>query len=127
MVGVAGGAEKVARVRALGADVAVDYTEPGWPDRVRAALDGREPTLALDGVGGDLGRAALELLGGGGRIILFGWSSGGPTRLTHGGPLRTRHHRVGRARPADDEPPGRPAAARGGGARRGGRRASSCP
>ena len=82
VVGVAGGAEKVARVRALGADVAVDYTEPDWPERVRAALDGREPTLALDGVGGDLGRAALELLGGGGRIILFGWSSGGPTRLT---------------------------------------------
>ena len=36
-VGLAGGPEKVERVRALGADVALDYREPGWPDRVREA------------------------------------------------------------------------------------------
>ncbi len=36
----------------------------------------------LDGVGGDAGRTALELLEPGGRIVLFGWSSGSPTELT---------------------------------------------
>jgi NADPH2:quinone reductase len=85
-VGLAGGARKVARVRELGADVAVDYDAPDWPDAVRAALrdrhGGREPTVALDGVGGDRGRAALELLGVGGRLVLFGWSSGAPAPLT---------------------------------------------
>ena len=48
------------------------------------ALDGREVTVALDGVGGALGRGALELLGVGGRLILFGLSSGAPTELSTG-------------------------------------------
>jgi NADPH2:quinone reductase len=84
VVGVAGGADKVARARALGATVAVDYTEPDWSHAVREALDGAEVTVALDGVGGELGRGALELIGTGGRLILFGFSSGEPTRLSAG-------------------------------------------
>jgi NADPH2:quinone reductase len=51
---------------------------------VREALDGAEVTVALDGVGGELGRGALELIGAGGRLILFGFSSGEPTRLSAG-------------------------------------------
>jgi NADPH:quinone reductase len=84
VVGVAGGAAKVEHVRALGADVAIDYSAPGWGEAVRAALGDREVTVALDGVGGALGRDALELIGIGGRLILFGFSSGEPTRLTVG-------------------------------------------
>ncbi|MEV7191983.1 zinc-binding dehydrogenase [Streptomyces sp. NPDC093510] len=82
VVGAAGGAEKVERVRALGADVAVDYDDPEWPEAVRAALGGREVTVALDGVGGRAGRAALELIGFGGRLLLFGWSAGKITELS---------------------------------------------
>ena len=67
MVGVAGGPEKVRRVSELGAAVAVDYSAPGWSDAVREGLDGRDITVALDGVGGALGRGALELLAVGGR------------------------------------------------------------
>ena len=84
VVGVAGGAAKVQRVAQLGATVAVDYSAPDWSDAVRAALDGRPVTVALDGVGGALGRGALELLGAGGRLILFGFSSGQPTELSSG-------------------------------------------
>ena len=84
VVGVAGGPAKVLRVAQLGAAVAVDYSAPDWSDAVRAALDGREVTVALDGVGGALGRGALELLGAGGRLILFGFSSGAPTELSAG-------------------------------------------
>jgi NADPH2:quinone reductase len=76
VVGVAGGAEKVARVRELGAVVAEDYGAPDWPERVRAALGERPVTVVLDGVGGALGRAAMDLLGVGGRLVMFGWSSG---------------------------------------------------
>jgi NADPH:quinone reductase len=82
VIGVAGGPEKVDRVRSLGATVAVDYLAADWPERVRDALDGRDVTAVLDGVGGDLGRRALELLAPGGRMVVFGWSSGRPTELT---------------------------------------------
>ena len=41
-------------------------------------------TVALDGVGGTIGRAALELIGAGGRLVLFGMASGAPTELTAG-------------------------------------------
>jgi NADPH2:quinone reductase len=82
VVGAAGGLEKVARVRGLGADVAVDYQKPEWVKAVRDALDGRDVTVALDGVGGEIGRGALELLGPGGRIVMFGWSSGEPLQIT---------------------------------------------
>jgi NADPH2:quinone reductase len=84
VVGVAGGPAKVERVARLGATVAVDYAAPEWSETVRAALDGRAVTVALDGVGGALGRGALELLGPGGRLVLFGFSSGQPTELSAG-------------------------------------------
>lgn len=76
VVGLAGGAAKVGLVRALGADVAVDYRDPGWPDAVRAELGGRSPTVLLDGVGGAAGQRAVELLATGGRAVTFGWSAG---------------------------------------------------
>lgn len=82
VAGLAGGPEKVARVRALGADVAVDYSAGGWTEALRAQLDGRVPTLVLDGVGGRSGRGALELLGRGGRIVLYGMASGTPTEIS---------------------------------------------
>ncbi|MHA6618341.1 zinc-binding dehydrogenase [Pseudonocardia sp. DLS-67] len=81
-VGLAGGPDKVRRVEALGADVAVDYREPGWPERVLTALDGRRPTVMLDGVGGEVGRAGFDMLDTGGRIVMFGWTSGGVTPFT---------------------------------------------
>jgi NADPH2:quinone reductase len=84
VAGVAGGPDKVERARKLGADVGVDYRDAGWPDTVRDALEGRSVTLALDGVGGEIGRSALELLGPGGRIVMFGWSSGTPLELSAG-------------------------------------------
>ncbi|MBK3581282.1 zinc-binding dehydrogenase [Streptomyces sp. MBT65] len=81
VVGLAGGAEKVALVRANGADLAVDYTDPAWPGKVRARLGGRHATLVFDGVGGEVARAAVGLLGDGGRHVVFGWSSGEPYAL----------------------------------------------
>ncbi|HEU5475384.1 MAG TPA: zinc-binding dehydrogenase [Actinophytocola sp.] len=81
-VGAAGGPAKVDQVHRLGAHIAVDYTRPDWTDQVRAQLEDRTITVALDGVGGPIGRAALELLGVGGRLMMYGWSSGTPIPLT---------------------------------------------
>jgi NADPH2:quinone reductase len=84
VVGAAGGPDKVAFVARTGADHAIDYTRPDWPGAVREALAGRSVTLALDGVGGQIGRSALELLGVAGRLIMFGSSSGSLTELSAG-------------------------------------------
>ncbi|MEU2059556.1 zinc-binding dehydrogenase [Streptomyces sp. NPDC013455] len=77
VVGLAGGPEKTARVRANGADLAVDYTDPGWPAEVRAHLGGRPATIVYDGVGGTVAREAVGLLGPDGRHLVFGWSAEG--------------------------------------------------
>jgi NADPH2:quinone reductase len=77
VIGLAGGPEKVARVAANGADLAVDYTVPGWPEKVRAHLGGRAATVVFDGVGGDAARESVALLGPGGKHLVFGWSAAG--------------------------------------------------
>ncbi|MFD0415687.1 zinc-binding dehydrogenase [Streptomyces sp. NPDC127108] len=110
VVGLAGGPAKVARVRDNGADLAVDYTDAGWPDEVRAYFKGlgdggrgdaegrnagrgaggrgdagRAATVVFDGVGGAVGRAAVDLLGAGGTHVTFGWSGKeGPVTLGEG-------------------------------------------
>ncbi|CAL9545550.1 zinc-binding dehydrogenase [Streptomyces sp. enrichment culture] len=77
VVGLAGGPEKAALVAANGADLAVDYRDPGWPAKVRAHLGGRAATVVFDGVGGEVAREAVALLGPGGRHLVFGWSGKG--------------------------------------------------
>ncbi|MFK4223886.1 zinc-binding dehydrogenase [Streptomyces sp. NPDC019890] len=93
VVGLAGGPGKVGRVVENGADLAVDYKQPDWPDQVRGYLGGlpRTPsgktptaTVVFDSVGGRTARSAVDLLGKGGHHIVFGWSSQG---LRDGGPL----------------------------------------
>jgi NADPH2:quinone reductase len=82
VVGLAGGPEKVARVRGLGAQLAVDYTQADWPEQVKEQLAAREVTVVLDGVGGENGQRAFSLLGTGGRLLMFGGSGGAPIQLT---------------------------------------------
>jgi NADPH:quinone reductase len=82
VVGLAGGTAKADQVRALGAQYAFDYSAPDWPEEVRAALGERNITVVLDGVGGPNGRHAFDLLGTGGRILLFGWSAGAPVEIS---------------------------------------------
>ncbi|CQR63350.1 zinc-binding dehydrogenase [Streptomyces leeuwenhoekii] len=77
VIGLAGGPVKTARVAAGGADLAVDYTDPAWPRKVRAHLGGRSATVVFDGVGADVAREAVALLGPGGKHLVFGWSGAG--------------------------------------------------
>ncbi|KIF75882.1 oxidoreductase [Streptomyces sp. 150FB] len=88
VIGLAGGAAKVARTAENGADLALDYTRPDWAVRVRRYLrdkaDGRGATVLFDSVGGATALAAVDLLGAGGKHLVFGWSSQG---LHDGEPL----------------------------------------
>jgi NADPH2:quinone reductase len=64
--------------------VTVDVTEGDWVERMRGALvaRGAQASVLIDGVGGDIGRAALETLAPGGRAVIIGWSSGTPLAVT---------------------------------------------
>jgi NADPH:quinone reductase len=74
VVAAAGGDRKVALARDLGADVAVDYLQPDWAERVRTAVGGVD--VVLDGVGGTVAGSAFGLLDQGGRMLSYGLASG---------------------------------------------------
>jgi NADPH2:quinone reductase len=77
VVATASSAAKLDFVRGLGADVAVDYTDPNWPDRVRAAVpDGVD--LVLDSVAGPTLLRSLDLLAPLGRVVIYGAADGEP-------------------------------------------------
>jgi len=77
VVAAAGSPDRVAALAPLGAGQVADYSDPRWAEEVRERTGG--VTLVYDGVGGDVGRQALELLRPGGRQVMFGFSAGTPT------------------------------------------------
>ncbi|MBK1785760.1 zinc-binding dehydrogenase [Prauserella cavernicola] len=79
VVAAAGGKRKLELAWDLGAEYTVDYREPGWTDRVRNAVGGVD--VVFDAVGGDVGRAAFDLIAAGGRMITFGAAGGAPTEI----------------------------------------------
>jgi NADPH2:quinone reductase len=89
VVALASQERKLAAARDLGADVVVDYSHDDWPSRVRAATG--EVDVVFDGVGGDVGMAALGLLGPGGRFCPYGMASGSFTPVT---PELARERRI---------------------------------
>jgi NADPH2:quinone reductase len=82
VIGAAGGPGKTALARQLGAAITADYLQPDWAQRARADLHGRGATLVLDGVGGNIGRTAMNLLGADGRLVMFGQAAGTLIPLT---------------------------------------------
>ncbi|WP_280255883.1 zinc-binding dehydrogenase [Nocardia wallacei] len=81
VIGLAGGAAKTDVVTANGADLALDYRQPGWADTIRRRFGERPAALLFDGVGGETARTATDLLGKGGTRLVYGWSGGGPVHL----------------------------------------------
>jgi NADPH2:quinone reductase len=67
IIGAARGEAKLAMIRDLGAE-AVDYSEPGWGKRVVELTGNTGPDVVFDGVGGDLGREAFQVIAAGGRF-----------------------------------------------------------
>lgn len=76
VVGAARGGKKLELVRELGAEVVVDYSEAGWPERVREATGGAGPKVVFDGVGGRIGTEAFDIIARGGRFSAHGAASG---------------------------------------------------
>ena len=76
VIAAARGEKKLQLVRKRGADAGVDYSEPGWTDRARAASGGGDMDVVFDGAGDQLGRAAFEITARGGRFFSYGAASG---------------------------------------------------
>ena len=80
VIATAGSAPKLAFVRELGADVAVDHSRPDWAEHVRAAAPGGIDA-ALEAVGGETLHKTLDLLAPFGRAVVYGASAGELTSL----------------------------------------------
>jgi NADPH2:quinone reductase len=76
VIAAASSAAKLAVAQAHGAEVLVDYSQPGWRDEVKAATGGRGVDLVCDPVGGTLTESALRLLAWRGRLLIVGFAGG---------------------------------------------------
>jgi NADPH2:quinone reductase len=76
VIATAGGAEKVARCRALGADVAVDYTSEDFVAVVKEVTRGHGADVVFDPVGGDVFDRSTKCIAFEGRIVVIGFTSG---------------------------------------------------
>ena len=68
--------EKRAIAERLGADASVDYTQPGWAEKVRELTGGRGVDIVLEMTGGDTAREAFKAMAPFGRMVYIGQSSG---------------------------------------------------
>lgn len=69
VIAVAGGAEKLDVARSLGADLGIDYREPGWAAQVRDATGGCGADIVYDTVGGAMTKACLDALAPAGELV----------------------------------------------------------
>jgi NADPH2:quinone reductase len=76
VIATAGGAEKLARCRELGADVVVDYRTDDFVDAVLEATGGRGADLVYDPVGGDVFERSRRCIANEGRLLVIGFASG---------------------------------------------------
>ncbi len=76
VVATAGGAERCARVAALGADVVVDHRTQDVREVVQGTTDGRGVDVVLDVLGGRALGDNVRLLAEGGRLVVIGLQQG---------------------------------------------------
>ncbi|MCZ6709874.1 MAG: NADPH:quinone oxidoreductase family protein, partial [Gammaproteobacteria bacterium] len=76
VIAAAGGEEKVAACRELGADEVIDYNLDDLYDGVMSLTDGRGVDVVYDPVGGDYFDVARRLVAWEGRLLVIGFASG---------------------------------------------------
>lgn len=76
VIATAGGAEKAAICRELGADIVIDYNNGPLVDSLREATGGRGVDVVVDPVGGQVTVDSLRCLAWGGRLVIVGFAGG---------------------------------------------------
>ena len=102
----AGTAEKLARCRELGAEVAINYRDEDFVERARTATDGRGVDVILDNMGAKYLPRNVAALAAGGRLVVIGLQGGRKGELDLGALLTKRASVTAtslRARPAAEK------------------------
>jgi NADPH:quinone reductase-like Zn-dependent oxidoreductase len=89
VIATAGSPAKLDFVRELGADIAVDHSQPDWAAEVAAAVPGGVD-LALDAVGGSMLHDTIGLLAPFGRVVVYGAAAGDLTSVPVTGLFRLK-------------------------------------
>ena len=76
VVGAASNEDKLALIRQLGADAAINYTQTGWVEQVQQATGGRGVDVVLEVAGGTIAEQSLQCLAPFGRMVIIGAASG---------------------------------------------------
>jgi NADPH2:quinone reductase len=81
VIATGGRDDKLAVVKARGADHVINYTQPdgslgGFRDEVKALTDGRGADVIYDPVGGDVFDESMRCINWGGRLLTIGFTSG---------------------------------------------------
>lgn len=76
VVVTAGSEAKLERARELGAHDGVNYSLPGWENRILELTDGRGPDVIFEHVGGEVFKRSLAILAVDGRLCVCGGHAG---------------------------------------------------
>ncbi|MBT2679492.1 NADPH:quinone oxidoreductase family protein [Bacillus sp. ISL-35] len=81
VIATASNQEKLALAADMGADVLINYTEPGWEEKVLEATGGKGVDVALEMAGGEIFNKTLKCLATFGRLVIYGVASGEQSRF----------------------------------------------
>lgn len=68
--------EKLKFAELNGADATVNYSKPGWSEKVKEANDGKGVDIAFEMAGGEIYNETLKSLAQGGHLIVYGCAGG---------------------------------------------------
>lgn len=91
----AGTDEKIARCKALGADLAINYKKEDFAERIQAQTNGEGVDVILDMVGADYFERNMKLLKLRGRMVFISTLSGGQAQLNIGALMGRRLRLIG--------------------------------
>jgi NADPH:quinone reductase-like Zn-dependent oxidoreductase len=83
VIGTSTNAERRARLKEFGADLAIDTGDPAWPDQVLKATDGKGVNLIIDQVSGSVAVGNLKATAILGRIVNVGRLGGGKAEFDY--------------------------------------------